>query len=151
MGQRINSQKRLILPLIISFIIFAIIVIDHYMGSPFPKIFGSYETNVKYAVSIITILIFPISPIIYGRITKDELGSIIVGAIPIVAVLFYGNFILGSTYHMSRILRVIGYTGSLAIIGGAEGYFASKERIEYILIAICLGILWILAFLNGIN
>ena len=119
--------------------------------SPYFKIFGDYEAGISYAISTITILIFPIAPIIYGRITGDEIGSIVVGVIPIVIVLFYGNFILGSTYHISRILKVIAYTGSLAFIGGVEGYFASKKKIEHLLIAICLGILWISVFLSGID
>lgn len=149
-GLVINFQKRLLLPLIISFIIFvSVVIVD--VASPFFKIFGDYEADIRYAISTITILIFPIAPIIYGWIIKDEVGSIVVGVIPIVAVLFYGNFILGSTYHMSRILEVIAYAGSLAIIGGIEGYFASKKRIEHLLIAICLGILWILVFLSGID
>ena len=148
MGQIANSQKKLILPLIISFIIFAAIVIVH-MGSPFPGIFGNYEKNAD--LELITILICPIAPIIYGLATKDQVGSIIVGVIPIVAVLFCANFIIGNTSHISRILSVIGYAGSLAIIGGVEGYFASKKRIEHLLIAICSGIVWTLAFFNGIN
>jgi len=121
------------------------------MGSQFIKISENYEDNIKYSVFIITILIFPLAPIIYGRVTKDQVGSIIVGVIPIVVISFYGNFILGNTSQMSRILRVIDYTGSLAIIGGLEGYFASKKRRRYILIAIFSGILWILVFLSGIN
>ncbi|WP_048174459.1 hypothetical protein [Methanosarcina siciliae] len=121
------------------------------MESTFFKIFGDYEADVKYIISTITILIFPITPIIYGWVTKDKVGSIVVGVTPIIVVLLYGNFILGSTYYMNRILKVIVYTGSLATLGGLAGYFSSKREFKYLIISIFFGILWIPVFLSGIN
>ncbi|NMX21593.1 hypothetical protein C5S30_03990 [ANME-1 cluster archaeon GoMg4] len=49
---------------------------------------------------------------------------------------------------LKRIVEVLAYGGSLSIISGLEGYFASKRMI---LIAILLGALWFFIFLSGFN
>ncbi|WP_231593589.1 hypothetical protein [Methanosarcina siciliae] len=85
-GLNINFQKKLVQPLIISFVVICIVAgletIDIY------RIFGTYGE--RFA-TVITLLIFPVTPIIYGWIIKDKIGAIIVGTVPIFILLFFGN------------------------------------------------------------
>lgn len=154
-GLVINSQRRLILPLIISFIIFVAVVFEDVV-SPYFKIFGDYEAGISYAISTITILIFPITPIIYGWVTKDKVGSIVVGAVPIFVSLFFGNLFFGNLiynngFSISRFFTILVYTVSLATLGGLAGYFSSKKEFKYLIISIFFGTLWISVFLSGID
>lgn len=130
----------LILPLIISFIIFVIVIIVN-IGSPFFKIFGDYEADIKYIISTITILIFPVTPIIYGWIVKDKIGAIIVGTVPIFILLFFGNLFFGNLiynngFSISRFFTILLYAVSLATFGGLAGYFSSKKEFKYFIISI---------------
>ncbi|MDY0387978.1 MAG: hypothetical protein RBT65_12800 [Methanolobus sp.] len=149
MGGQVINQKKLILPLIVAFIIFVIVVTINALD-PLDRMFGGHGRNFE---AIITILIFPVVPIIYGWFTEDDTGAVIVGIVPIVSFLFYGNFVYGNFVlgDKSRILDVTTYAVSLASVGGLGGYFASKRRIEYLFIAICLCVLWILVFFTGID
>lgn len=145
----------MILPLIISFIIFVTVIIVN-MGSPFFKIFGDYEADVKYIISTITILIFPVTPIIYGWIVKDKIGTIIVGTVPIFISLFFGNLFFGNLiynngFSISRFFTILLYAVSLATLGGLAGYFSSKKEFKYLIISIFFGVLWISVFLSGIG
>lgn len=145
----------MILPLIISFIIFVIVIIVN-IGSPFFKIFGDYEANIKYIISTITILIFPVTPIIYGWIVKDKIGAIIVGTVPIFILLFFGNLFFGNLiynngFSISRFFTILLYAVSLATLGGLAGYFSSKKEFKYLIISIFFGVLWISVFLSGID
>jgi hypothetical protein len=145
----------LILPLIISFIIFVTVIIVN-IGSPFFKIFGDYEADIKYIISTITILIFPVTPIIYGWIVKDKIGTIIVGTVPIFISLFFGNLFFGNLiynngFSISRFFTILLYAVSLATLGGLAGYFSSKKEFKYLIISIFFGVLWISVFLSGID
>lgn len=145
----------MILPLIISFIIFVIVIIVN-IGSPFFKIFGDYEADIKYIISTITILIFPVTPIIYGWIVKDKIGTIIVGTVPIFISLFFGNLFFGNLiynngFSISRFFTILLYAVSLATLGGLAGYFSSKKEFKYLIISIFFGVLWISVFLSGID
>ena len=145
----------MILPLIISFIIFVIVIIVN-IGSPFFNIFGDYEANIKYIISTITILIFPVTPIIYGWIVKDKIGAIIVGTVPIFILLFFGNLFFGNLiynngFSISRFFTILLYAVSLATLGGLAGYFSSKKEFKYLIISIFFGVLWISVFLSGID
>lgn len=145
----------MILPLIISFIIFVTVIIVN-IGSPFFKIFGDYEADIKYIISTITILIFPVTPIIYGWIVKDKIGTIIVGTVPIFISLFFGNLFFGNLiynngFSISRFFTILLYAVSLATLGGLAGYFSSKKEFKYLIISIFFGVLWISVFLSGID
>jgi hypothetical protein len=69
--------------------------------------------------------------------------------------LFYelhlNSFIAGNVPETERILDIFTYFGSLAIIGGLEGYYASKEQFDSLIIAVVLAIFWISIFLNGLD
>lgn len=105
-------------------------------------------------IVVINIFIYPIAPIFYGLQTKDRIGSIIVGTLPTLC-LFYelhlSSFIAGNIPETERIINIFTYFGSLTIIGGLEGYFASKEQFDSLIIAIVFVIFWISIFLNGLD
>lgn len=150
-GLNINFQKKLFHPLIISFVVVCIVAgletLDLY------RIFGTYGERFE---AVINLLIFPATPIIYGRIVKDKIGAIIVGTVPIFILLFFGNLFFGNLIYkdglnISRFLTILVYAMSLATLGGLAGYFSSKREFKYLIISIFFGILWIPVFLSGIN
>jgi len=98
------------------------------------------------------IFILPMLPIVYGYITRDKVGSILMGAMP-----FFGFFIVAlfkasySPIFMRWLTSAIPFWLVLITIAGLEGYFASKRKISSFLVAISLYILCILLFLSGIK
>jgi hypothetical protein len=99
----------------------------------------------------IGILFFPAAPIIYGLITRDKIGSVMVGAMPIVGTIIFGMLISGQLYDISDITLIIylvSYYGGLSVVGGLEGYFASKGEF---MVAIGFGALWVLVFFSGLD
>ncbi|RLG33078.1 hypothetical protein DRN97_05880 [Methanosarcinales archaeon] len=143
-------EKKLIQQVVIPSFVTAIAIVlslllaakQHY-GSP------------TFRTSIETFLIFilPLFPLIYGYITRDKVGAILMGVMP-----FWGLFsviLLGeSDFSISSVrwlTRAIPFWLVLIIIAGLEGYFASKRKISSLFVAIGLYILWILWLLSGIH
>ena len=142
-------EKKLIQQVIIPSFVTALVILlslllaakEHY-GSP------------TFRASIETFLIFilPMLPIMYGYITRDKVGSTLMGAMP-----FFGFFIVilfkasHSPIFMRWLTSAIPFWLALITIAGLEGYFASQRRIYSFLVAICLYILCILLFLFGIK
>ena len=141
--------RSVIVPLLISALIhiFALLVFIFDTFHILPELFG-------VLMVLISIFVYPIAPIFYGLQTKNRIGSIIVGTVPILC-LFYelhlNSFIAGNVPETKRIINVFTYFGSLTIIGGLEGYYASKEQFDSLIIAIVLVIFWISIFLNGLD
>ena len=143
-------EKKLIQQVVIPSLITAIVIVlslllaakQHY-GSP------------TFRTSIETFLIFilPLFPLIYGHITRDKVGAILMGVMPfwgLFSVLLFGE--LDSFLSaMSWLTRAIPFWLVLIIIAGLEGYFASKRKMSSLFVAIGLYILWILWFLSGIH
>lgn len=143
-------EKKLIQQLIIPLLVAAIIIVLHlflaaeqHYGSP-----GLRET-----IEAFLIFILPIFPIIYGRITRDKVGSILMGVMP-----FLGLFSSVISVEVSRfpfsisLMRwLIGAILScivLTTIVGLEGYFAAKRKL---LFAIGLYALFVMLLLSGIH
>lgn len=137
------TTRKLILPLIVSLLIIVVEAAAH-IEDLFP--------SVVFGVSII--YLFPVAPIIYGSITGNKIGSVIVGTLPIIGFYFYAVIVLIDINEISDITQAIDeiiYIGSFLIIGGFEGYFASKQKTEYLVVAVCLCILWVVIYLSGID
>ena len=98
-------------------------------------------------------ILYSVVPIIYGWVSRDKIGSIIVGVVPTLEFLLLGILILVGTYDadMSRIKMTIIYFGSLAFIGGMGGYFGAKRKKEYLILVIFLSCIWFMIFTSGIN
>ncbi|HOW15574.1 MAG: hypothetical protein QUS12_01265 [Methanosarcina sp.] len=141
--------RSVIVPLLVSALIhiFALSVFIFDIFHILPELF-------EVLMVLISIFVYPVAPIFYGLQTKDRIGSIIVGTVPILC-LFYelhlNSFIAGNVPETERILDIFTYFGSLAIIGGLEGYYASKEQFDSLIIAVVLAIFWISIFLNGLD
>lgn len=99
----------------------------------------------------IGIFLFPATPIIYGLITRDKIGSVMVGAMPIVGTIIFGMLLSGQLDDipdMMQIVYLVAYFGSLSVVGGLEGYFASKGES---MVAIAFGALWVLVLFSGFD
>ncbi|WP_410508646.1 hypothetical protein RSJ42_18245 [Methanosarcina hadiensis] len=109
---------------------------------------------IEVLIVLVSIFVYSVAPIFYGLQTKDTAGSIIVGTVPTLC-LFYElhlrSFIAGIFPEIERIIDIFTYFGSLIIIGGLEGYYASKEKIDSLIISIVFAIFWISTFLNGFD
>lgn len=106
----------------------------------------------KFLISTsVYLLLFPAVPIIYGWITKNEIGATLAGVLPILVFLISINLYFYFP-NLERIIEVIAYGGRLSIIAGSGGYFASKRIIPVaILLPILLGVLWLCIFATGIH
>ncbi|WP_240664664.1 hypothetical protein [Methanosarcina sp. MSH10X1] len=118
--------------------------------------YGAFGTYGERFETVVSLLIFPVTPIIYGWVVKDKIGAAIVGAVPIFLLLFFGNLFFGNliymdSFNLSRFLTILIYAVSLATLGSLAGYFASKREFKYLIISIFFGVLWISVFLRGID
>ncbi|MDY0387658.1 MAG: hypothetical protein RBT65_11140 [Methanolobus sp.] len=101
-----------------------------------------------------SILLWPAAPIIYGWITRDKTGSIVVGIVPYIGVLLYFTHITGKLHNFLGIMQLIEgifILGIVSLVGGLEGYYASQDKKDELKFAILLGVAWILLFIRGIN
>jgi hypothetical protein len=115
---------------------------QHY-GSP----------TLRASIETFLIFILPLFPLIYGYITRDKVGAVLMGVMPFLGL--FSVILLGeSDFSISSVrwlTRAISFWLVLIIIAGLEGYFASKRKISSLFVAIGLYILWILWFLSGIH
>jgi len=85
--------------------------------------------NNTYGEKIVHLLIFPLISILYGWITKDKQGAIIVGAVPVIMLYFIGPFLFGTILlDRERFFSIFSYVVLLAIFGSLAGYFASYSN-----------------------
>jgi len=139
------EKKRLVSPVVVSLLIIALIELVGMIGDPFRVESGGASIYWLFVETFILFL-FPAAPIIYGEITRDRPGSILVGAIPIMGFILLLNFnYFYPSSDLKRIVEVVAYGVSLSAVAGLEGYFASKR--EY-LAAFCLYVLWLFIFLS---
>ena len=146
------NKKKLILPATISLLIIALIKSLELIRDPLRALGGG--ASIYSPIEFIIVLGLPAAPIIYGWIREDKIGSIMIGTVPMVGISFggmLGLLISGGSSNLPEMVRSIAYVGSLSMAGGLAGYFASKRKLKYLLVAICFGILWILILLSGID
>ena len=146
------NKKKLILPTTISLLIIALIKSLELIRDPLHTL--GVDASIYSSIETIVILGLPAASIIYGWIRGDKIGSIIVGTVPMVGIIFgglLGLLISGGSSNLPEMARSIAYVGSLSMAGGLAGYFASKRELKYLLVAICFGILWIFSLLSGIH
>jgi ABC-type polysaccharide/polyol phosphate export permease len=102
-------------------------------------------------LSLIIILLFPVTPVIYGWITRDHVGAMIIGILPM--------FLLGliiparsGDFPESRwIITGIVYWGMLMLLAGLAGYFAAKKELKYLIVSVFLIGVWFAVFVSGLN
>ncbi|RXA21888.1 hypothetical protein EQO05_01280 [Methanosarcina sp. MSH10X1] len=141
--------QSVIVPLLVSALIhiFSLSVFTYEIFSTLPELFG-------ILVVLISIFTYPVAPIFYGLKTENRIGSVMIGTVPILC-LFYelhlNSFIAGDIPETERIVDIFTYFGSLTTVGGLEGYYASKEKIDSLIIAVVFMISWISIFLSGLD
>ena len=145
------EMNKLIMTIIMPVSVAALVLLLLLMGNLFRvegKVASTYWTYVGT-----TFFVLPAVPIIYGCITKEKIGAILIGVLPFLGF-FIGSFIINhpglADVKLPQIREVI-YMLSLIGIPGIEGYFASRREILSLSIAICLYILWLRIFLLGIH
>ena len=134
-----------ILPVIISLLIIAL----DWIICVGLSVHRAHLSMIHVILELFVAFLFPAAPAIYGWITKNRFGSILVGAIPIMGFILLLNF--GYFYpspNLERIIRVVTYGVCLSTVAGLEGYFASKRKY---LATFCLCGLWLFIFLLGIH
>jgi len=141
------------MPVLLSLTIILFVGVVALIGDPFRT--GGQGASLYWAgMETFIILLLPVAPIVYGWKTADKNGAIIIGMLPIIGIAFIGTLAAGTKigYALpSTWIRSVAYFGSLSVIGGLEGYLAAKKEVTCILMAIGLGILWILTLLSGIH
>lgn len=127
--QRVLIQSFVtILVIILSLLLAA----EQHYGSPALR--GTIETFL--------IFILPMFPIIYGVITRDKIGAILMGVMP-----FFGLFIVALfaasdfSIFMRWLTRAIPFWLTLITLVALEGYFASQRQKSSFLIACSLYVL----------
>ncbi|NPE27836.1 hypothetical protein HNV12_07650 [Methanococcoides sp. SA1] len=150
---KIDTKKvltSLIAALSVSFLIMFIAVI-FFTNETFRTMAGGYW----HVLELPVLFMIPATPLIYGWVTKDKLGSVVVGIIPWFGFKMSIMIMSGSIYdHFSpvKFIELILYHYvSYSIVGGLAGYFASKRDISNLRIAIILELFWILIFISGIH
>ncbi|WP_292370653.1 hypothetical protein [Methanoregula sp. UBA64] len=102
-------------------------------------------------ISLIALPATIASPLVYGWLSRDSTGAILIGTLPFLIitglVIITGNGPGGSQYLAYR----IAYIASLILAGGLEGFFAAKKTTGHLVIALLLAVLWAGIFFSGIH
>jgi uncharacterized membrane protein len=143
-----NMVKKLIQQIIIPLFVTGVVILiglllgaEQHYGSP----------AIRETMEVFLIFILPIFPIIYGIITRDKIGAILMGVLPFLGLFISVISAEVSRYPSSIIGWLIGAILScivLTTIVGLEGYFAAKRKL---LFAIGLYALFIMLLLSGIH
>lgn len=137
--------KKIMLPITISSVIIVTTTGVFHFEHTLDIIIGSSLTSL---IEILGLFFLALAPIMYGLITRDKIGSVIIGVVPVVGLFlyFYSSSIISGEFIS---VETLVYFGVLAILGGMEGYFTSVKKIEYNLLAICCFLFWTVIFSRG--
>ncbi len=141
------EKMKIIQLIVILLLVAALVILLSLIGDPF-RVEGRGASTYWACVETTFIFVLPAAPIIYGYITKDKIGSILMGVLPFtglsIITLYKGYFdFSGSVYYMRWLAEAIPFWLSLTVVPGLEGYFASKRKY---LAAFCLYGLWLFIF-----
>lgn len=112
---------------------------------------GSGSGILGYA-PVIALIVTIISPLVYGWLSRDSTGAIIIGALPFLLVNGVSGIIAnpGQANADFPVYPVV-YILSLSLTGGLEGFFAAKKTTGYLLIALLFAGVWAGIFFSGIH
>lgn len=139
-------DKRLLIPILISFILpVAVVVFLNYGMTAGTPLYVMTETGF--------IFLLPAIPLVYGWLTGDMRGAIIIGTIPIVWVTILGAALNPLSLFLSgRIVQLAIFLVPLTLIGGLIGLSSSRREYSWLGLAIGLTFVWVVYFLvAGIN
>jgi len=101
---------------------------------------------------IIAIAATILAPVVYGWRTRDTNGAVLIGILPFLFVMTGIRFLSGNMPATSQnLVNTTLYIVLLCIIGGFEGYFASRPDWKLRGVAIILAGAWLYVFLSGID
>lgn len=136
-------NSRLLAPILLSLAFPLILVVLLYSGIPpgsLPYVMGE----------IALILLFPLLPLLYGFITGDARSSVISGTVPLMvfAVLVAA---LGppGVLTSGRIGQLLVFFVPLVLLGGLIGYCASRQKVSWLILAACCGVVWLMYFIRA--
>jgi hypothetical protein len=93
-----------------------------------------------------------LAPVVYGWKSCDTKGAILTGVLPFLFVMTVPRLLTGEVpWGAPWFVNNVSSTIVLCIIGGLEGYFASLQEKQSLVVAGVLAGLWIVVFLSGIN
>ena len=139
-------DKRFLIPILISFIfpvtVVALLTYGMTAGTPLYVM-----TEIGF------IILLPAISLVYGWLTGDMRGAIIIGTIPIVLVTILGAALNPSSLFLSgRIVQLSIFLVPLTLIGGLIGLSSSRREYSWLGLAIGLTLVWVVYFLVvGIN
>jgi hypothetical protein len=101
---------------------------------------------------IIALLATIVAPVIYGWNTCDTKGAVLTGVLPFLFVMTVARVVSGELPAATpSYVNSILYGAGFCIIGGLEGYFASRHEKKSLGIALVLAGAWFWFFLSGIH
>ncbi|HNQ25813.1 MAG TPA: hypothetical protein PKG69_03740 [Methanoregulaceae archaeon] len=100
--------------------------------------------------SIALILLFPLLPLLYGFFTGDPRGAVITGIIPLMVFAVLAAA-LGppDVLTSGRIGQLLVFFVPLVLLGGLIGYCASRQKISWLILAACCGVVWLMYFIRA--
>jgi hypothetical protein len=141
-----KKAKDLIIPFIVSLIIVMIWEIPAIIASR-----SSGMPGQPAIVSLMIILLLPVAPVIYGWITRDQVGALIIGIIPMFLLGLIIPVVSGDFPGGRWVITGIIYWGILMVIAGLAGYSAAKKELKYLVVSVILTGVWFAVFVSGLN
>lgn len=145
-----NAQENFafFIPLLVS----AIIILFWLISLAFMTLRRGSGAGLWGLFEIIVLLATIVAPVIYGWKTCDTNGAVLTGVLPFLFVMTVARVVSGELFpDTPSYVNSILYPAGLCIIGGLEGYFASRHEKKSLGIAIILAGAWFWFFLSGIH
>ena len=111
-----------------------------------------YGAGIWGLFEIVALVATIIAPVVYGWKTGDSKGAVAVGVLPYLFMMIVPRIISEPhTMETGLFAKTILFIVSLCVIGGLEGFFASRREKKSLVVAIALAGIWIVVFLSGID
>jgi hypothetical protein len=141
-----KKDEDLAVPFIISLVIITIWEVPAIMASR-----SSIMPTQSAILSLIIIVLLPAVPVIYGWITGNQTGAIVIGIVPLLILGLIIPIQSGDFPDRYWVGTAIAYWGTLMLIAGLAGYFAAKKELKSLVVSGILVVVWFAAFVSGLN
>ena len=141
-----KKVEDLAVPFIISLVIITIWEVPAIMASRY-----SIMPTQSAILSLIIIVLLPAVPVIYGWITGNRTGALIIGVVPLLILGLIIPIQSGDFLNRQWVATAIAYWGTLMLIAGLAGYFAAKKELKSLVVSGILVGVWFAVFVSGLN
>ncbi|MFA5267487.1 MAG: hypothetical protein WC379_05905 [Methanoregula sp.] len=141
-----KKVEDLAVPFIISLVIITIWEVPAIMASR-----SSIMPTQPAILSLIIIALLPAVPVIYGWITGNQTGALIIGVMPLLILGLIIPIQSGDFLNRQWVASAIAYWGTLMFIAGLAGYFAAKKELKSLVVSGILVGVWFAVFVSGLN